>query len=126
MIRRYFQFAGYLLPALAVCTSFALLGAQAKPSGADPYVPTKQQWLCVSFNALYRERLDRDGAEMTIKACLSDEPNHIHLVGVIRKKTDRAFFNQLFQQSKKILEEDARSLGFDNWLVIKEEVHVLK
>lgn len=122
MIQRYYRLAGYLLPVFIVCTSAALLGARAKPSGADPYTPTKREWLCMEFNA--RHRYSMMDHNFGISAIRGDGPDEVLLHCGATPKTDRASFNKAVQDSRENLQSIAEKYGFDDWLTIKELVKI--
>jgi hypothetical protein len=123
MIHRYFRLAGYLLPVFIVCTSVALLGAHAKPSGADPYIPTKQEWLCLQFNASYRISIMTH--DYSISAVVAADPNKVLLYCRTTPRTDRASFNASVQQSREFIEGMAKTYGFGDRLTVQEEVAMI-
>lgn len=128
MINRYFRFAGYLLPVFIVCTSVALLGARAKPSGADPYTPTKREWLTVAFNALRIEGPPQAGITCEALPDRQDPDALILFVAIVpRPDADeleqRKFASKVLAANRETLELLAKRLGFSDWLVIREKVY---
>lgn len=125
MIHRYFKFAGYLLPVFVVCTTMPLLGAKAKPSGTDLFVPTKKQWLCVEFNAQYAWKTTESGFHISAIDAAGGGKNEVMLYCRMRPETDRVVFNESIQTCRELLQSTAQKYGFDEWLTIKENVQLI-
>jgi hypothetical protein len=113
----------------AACAVAFLLGAKAKPSGADPFVPTKRDWLVVSFNAAFSVPMT-NSAGFVIYAEGTDDPNEIQLCAHVidsnmpaegAAERRRRFTNSL-THLRTILEAEAEILGFDDWLKIREKI----
>ena len=135
MIRHYCRFAGYLLPFFIVYAGVVLLGAQAKPSGADPYTPTKQEWLINEFNQLWRGHdhgkdgdyvirslyvMATKGAnanEVVIKYHSPDKPP-----GYRNERAREIEERENLDLAGKRLKEIAASYGWQDWLVVRELV----
>jgi hypothetical protein len=125
MIHGYFRMAGYLLPVFIVCTSAALLGARARPSGTDPFTPTKAEWLCVRHNMTQMRKWNRD-IPYDHYARITDEPNVIEIVLLFLppKGIDpipyREMANKEMATARLNIAGLARIFGFDEWLEIRE------
>ena len=125
MMNRYFRSAGYLLPVFFVFTSVALLGARAKPSGDDPFTPTKRSWLCLAFNAVHAVHFKTHGYAIYAFAANGTGGDEVTLFCSTNLTTDRAEFNAGVQHARTVLQLLAEKYGFDDWLTIKELVRMI-
>jgi hypothetical protein len=131
MIHRYFRFAGFVLPVVIACTSVALIGARAKPSGTDPFMPTKAEWLCVRYNMSQLRRWSRDFPYDHF-ARITGEPNVVEIVLLFTplEGLDPLHFRELANRemahARRSIKAQAEIYGFDEWLEIRENFQEVK
>jgi hypothetical protein len=118
-MRRYRTFAPYLLP--LVCGAALLsIAAQKKESGSDPYIPTKLEWLTVEVNAAARQ--EEEGLRIFM---IASPPNTIRILSqLLPESRDRHSMNLMVQFVRAIVKEHAEEKGWDDWLVIREELNI--
>lgn len=122
MIQRYYRLAGCLLPVFIICTGVALLGARAKPSGDDPFTPTKREWLCLVFNAEESVQFfDRKNYAVVARPSPRDA-NTVLLKFGAKPDLPRETRNELLSLYKDNLQGYAKFYGFEDWLVIEEHI----
>jgi hypothetical protein len=106
--------------------------AAAEPvedAGSNPFTPTKRQWLCAEFNvfsALKDAVTQKDGFVIHAFEDRTDD-NTITLVAVEKKEgIDQEAVKRSLVSGRDTLEVLAESLGFDGWLIVKEEIRLNK
>jgi hypothetical protein len=119
------RFAWCLLSLSIVFTAGVLLGAKAKPSGADPYTPTKREWLAVEINSFLSREWSKDSPFMMFAAPGRDEneitaavvfmPEDKEAIDVHRKSAESALRN-----FRDHIEKAGEARGWDDWLVVRE------
>lgn len=126
MIHYYHRLAGFLFPPLLFFASLFLVGAGSKPSGADPYVPTAQEWLAIQWNSTQLRSWTSD-MPFHLYALPGGNPNEIQLVlhytrypGKEDLHEARELAFTFLAGGRKVLDSLAKIHGFDSWLVVRE------
>lgn len=120
-MQRYRSIAPYLLPFVCVA-ALLCVAAQKKESGADPYTPTKLEWLCTYVNSTFRVLHD-GGYELTAHYL---KPNEVILLYHVPPEADRQFVNGTLQAFRNVFELEAKHRGWDEWLIIREQIRIME
>lgn len=119
-MQRYRSLTPYVLLLVCIAAMFCV-AAQNKESGSDPYTPTKLEWLCTYMNATFRVDADR-GYQLTTHYA---KPNTLVFSFVIPPEADREFVHRSLQSVRQVVELEAKHRGWDQWLIMREEIHVI-
>ncbi|MGB7912001.1 MAG: hypothetical protein WCF59_07225 [Desulfobaccales bacterium] len=116
----------FLIPAILFATCFMVCAQQVQPvpEGMKPYIPTRLEWLALDLNANYRQDMNELEGYMLNFVALDTE-NTILIYVSYNKQTRRELMNRGIDNARKLVENEARSRGWDSWLKVKEEVKLL-
>lgn len=110
---------------LSACVSI-LVYARSYPRktapGAEPYIPTRIDWLTTTLQASLREdAIDADGFALQITSPSSDT---ILIYVRYTPNVDRARMNLDIDTARKVIDITAKSYGWDTWLKVREDVQL--
>jgi len=92
--------------------------------GSEPYIPTKIEWLALTFQAAYSTKFT-DGYNFSLYFIAAPEdPNTIIIFVSYSPKVDRVLLNKGIENAKKLLLRMKAIRPEWEWLKIKEEVEM--
>lgn len=113
---------------LIVFSSATFVCAQAKPTkykGAQPYIPSRLEWLAVEMNAGSRVPLSlEDGYSMDFVPL--ENNNTIVIYVRYMPKVNREIMNMNINGARKVIDIISKARGWSSWLKIKENVEMLE
>jgi hypothetical protein len=114
-----------LLSSLLVATTagFAQEKRPLRP-GAEPYIPTRIDWLTTVLQASLRtERLQEDGYNLQI-TYLDSETVLIYVRYL--PTVNREIMNNGIETAREVIQITAKGYGWDKWLKVREDIQMVK
>ncbi len=95
------------------------------PAGAQPYTPSRLEWLALELNAEQRIELSEEsGFAMTFVPV--ENENAILIFVRYLENVNREIMNTNIDTARKVISMKAKSHGWDSWLKVKEDVQMSK
>jgi len=90
--------------------------------GAQPYVPTKIQWLCLDLNAESADELTDESKYSKHFTYSAADPNTVIVFVRYLPDMDRELLNTVVNNAKEIVRLKSRSYGWEDWVKVSEDV----
>lgn len=110
------------LSAFVSIFGFAYAQSQRLSPGAEPFTPSRIDWLTTTLQASLREdALGTDGYQLEITS-----PNSETVLIYVRYMPDvnRRVMNVSIDAARKVIEITAKSYGWENWVKIREDIQL--
>ena len=104
-------------------TSSGVFSAQrASHPGAEPFTPTRMDWLIVELQACCRhDGLSVDGFDLQFT---NPDPETVLIYVTYLSTVDREAMNVTIDSMKRVIDIKAKGYGWQNWVNVKEDVHL--
>ena len=120
IIVRYIVVA--ILSALTSIFVFAKARPQRLSPGAEPFTPTRIDWLTTTLQASLRdEQLETHGYQLQIT---SPDPETILIYVRYLPSVDRPVMNTSIDAARQVIQITAKSYGWDKWVKIREDIQL--
>ena len=113
---------------LVVGISGAFLWAQereAELQGAQPYIPSRLEWLSLQVNASNSIRFE-EGHNFMLNCIPLDNADTILILVQYTPNVNREIMNLLVQNARDVLEKRTEARGWDSWIEIREEFRMIR
>ena len=87
--------------------------------GAQPYTPTRIEWLCLDLNAESKAELTEEPGYSKHFTYSGDDPNTIILFVRYRRTTDRELVNVVVNNARRLVEIKVKNRDW-TWVKIRE------
>lgn len=118
----------YLAVAVLSASVSVLVYANAQPQkvspGAQPFTPTRIDWLTTTLQASLRDdELRTTGFSLDIT---SPNPETILIYVRYLPGVNREVMNMYIDSARRVIQITAKSYGWDEWLKVREDVQLVK
>jgi hypothetical protein len=118
----------YLIVAILSASVSAFVFANAQPQklspGAQPFVPTRIDWLTTTLQASLRD--DQMQATGFLLQITSPDPETILIYVRYLPDVNREVMNMSVDSSREVIQITAKRYGWDRWVKIREDVQPAK
>src|SRR2546425_564385 len=94
---------------------------RAAHPGAEPYIPTRIDWLTTTLQASLRT----EESKFTLNIANSDSETILILVRY-RPDVDREIMNLSVDAARQVIRITAKSYGWNGWLKVREDIQMKK
>lgn len=89
--------------------------------GAEPFTPTRIDWLTTTLQASLRTDSGSDGYDLEIT---SPDPETILIYVRYSPNVNRPAMNTMIDTARKVINITAKGYGWDDWLKIREDIQL--
>ena len=93
------------------------------PEGAQPYVPTRLEWLALELNSTMREDFS-ESSQFSMAFIPNEMENTVVIYVTYIPSVQRIVMNKSIETAKKIIDLESKTRGWSSWLKVQERVEM--